>query len=144
VRLLTTAALLLALTGAACGVVAGAATTAPQLPAAPLLGLAPPVVLGDDQFTLLRSGPTTFADLRMLIDGARSTVHVEVYELGNRCLVDALLAAHARGVSVTVIDDPSERNSAATVVRFRAAGIDVVDYPVRKLIDRSRQAAGGR
>jgi phosphatidylserine/phosphatidylglycerophosphate/cardiolipin synthase-like enzyme len=35
-------------------------------------------------------------------------------------------------VAVTVIDDPSELSSAATAARLRIAGVDVVDYPVRK------------
>jgi len=35
---------------------------------------------------------------------------------------------------VTVIDDPSELSSVATAALLRAAGIDVVDYPVRKLM----------
>jgi len=71
-------------------------------PPAPLLGPAPPVVLGTDQVTLLRSGAATFARLDSLIDAAR------------------------------VIDDPSELSSVATAAQLRTAGIDVVDYPVRK------------
>ena len=103
-------------------------------PPAPLLGPAPAVHLGADEVTLLRSGPATFRQLRLLIDGARTSVHVEVYELGQQPLIDALLAAHARGVAVTVIDDPSELSSAATAMRLRLAGVDVADYPVRRLM----------
>ena len=33
---------------------------------------------------------------------------------------------------MTVIDDPSELSSLATAASLRTAGIDVVDYPVRK------------
>ncbi len=44
--------------------------------------------------------------------------------------------AHRRGVAVTVIADPSESATAATALTLRAAGIDVVDYPVRaRMID---------
>jgi phosphatidylserine/phosphatidylglycerophosphate/cardiolipin synthase-like enzyme len=101
-------------------------------PPAPLLGPAPPVMVGADQVTLLRSGPATFARIASLINAARASIHVEIYEFGQQGLADALIAAKARGVAVTVIDDPSELSSAATAARLRTAGVDVVDYPVRK------------
>ena len=90
--------------------------------------------IGVDEVTLLRGGPGTFAVLRSLIDTAQRSVEVEVYELGNPDLVAALVAAHEHGVVVTVIDDPSEQHSAVTALRLRGAGIDVVDYPVRRLM----------
>jgi phosphatidylserine/phosphatidylglycerophosphate/cardiolipin synthase-like enzyme len=101
-------------------------------PPAPLLGPAPPVMVGTDQVTLLRSGPATFARIELLRNAARASIHVEIYEFGQQGLADALIAAEARGVAVTVIDDPSELSSAATAARLRIAGVDVVDYPVRK------------
>ena len=99
---------------------------------AQLLAPAAPAEVGSDRVTLLRSGAPTFAALRALIDGAHTSVHVEVYEFGQASLAEALVAAHRRGVAVTVIDDPSELASAVTAVRLREAGVDVVDYPVRK------------
>jgi len=101
-------------------------------PPAPLLGPAPSVMLGTDQVALLRSGPATFARLDSLIDAARVSIHVEIYEFGRRDLATALIAARARGVAVTVIDDPSELTSVATAAQLRTASVDVVDYPVRK------------
>lgn len=118
-----------AITGG-CAPAAVAAGPAP----APLLGPAPQQQVGPDSVTLLRSGAATFTQLRLLIDDARVSVHVEVYEFNHPQLVDAVLRAHARGVTVTVIDDPSELNSAATAPRLRAAGVTVIDYPVRKLM----------
>jgi phosphatidylserine/phosphatidylglycerophosphate/cardiolipin synthase-like enzyme len=103
-------------------------------PPAPLLGPAAPQQVGPDTVTVLRSGDATFAQLRALIDDARLSVHVEVYEFDHPRLVDAVLRAHERGVHVTVIDDPSETNSAATTQRLRGAGLTVIDYPVRKLM----------
>ena len=103
-------------------------------PPAPLLGPAPQQQVGPDSVTLLRSGAATFAQLRVLVDDARVSVHIEVYEFNHPQLVDAALRAHARGVDVTVIDDPSEVSSAATAQRLRAAGVTVIDYPVRKLM----------
>jgi phosphatidylserine/phosphatidylglycerophosphate/cardiolipin synthase-like enzyme len=108
------------------------ASAIPPHPPAPLLGPAPPVMVGTDQVALLRSGPATFARLASLINGARVSIHVEIYEFGQRGLAAALVAAKSRGISVTVIDDPSELTSVATAARLRTAGIDVVDYPVRK------------
>src|SRR5580700_8520855 len=101
-------------------------------PPARLLGPAPPVTIGADQVTLLRSGPATFARLAILINAARASIHVEIYEFGQRGLADALIAAESRGVAVTVIDDPSELSSVATAARLRTAGVDVIEYPVRK------------
>jgi phosphatidylserine/phosphatidylglycerophosphate/cardiolipin synthase-like enzyme len=113
-----------------------AAPAAPPPPPAPLLGPAPPVAVGGDQVTLLRSGPATFARLRSLIDGARLSIRVEVYEFGQRPLAFALVKARHRGVEVTVIDDPSELSSVATMSMLRSEGIDVVDYPIRsQMID---------
>jgi cardiolipin synthase len=94
------------------------------------------VTLGDDTIRVLGVGQATFNELRRLIDGARSSVDVEVYEFGRLDLASSLAAAHRRGVTVTVIDDPSETTSAATAALLRAAGVDVADYPVRtRMID---------
>ena len=105
-------------------------------PPAPLLGPGSPVAIGSDEVTLLRSGLATFAHLRLLIDDARISVHVEVYEFGQRGLATALIDAKQRGVAVTVIDDPSELSSVATAATLRAHAVDVVDYPIRaEMID---------
>jgi cardiolipin synthase A/B len=120
---------------AGCGVAEAAGRNAVP-PPAELLGAAPPVMVGADAVTLLRSGVPTFARLRVLIDAAQVSVHVEVYEFGQPALADALIRAQRRGVAVTVIDDPSELTSVATASRLRGHGIDVVDYPIRsEMID---------
>ena len=119
---------------AACAAVQAAGRDA--LAPAPLLGPAAPVRIGADQVTLLRSGDATFARLRSLIDAARFSIHVEIYEFQRRDLADALVAAVRRGVAVTVIDDPSELSSVANATLLRAQGVDVVDYPIRsEMID---------
>jgi phosphatidylserine/phosphatidylglycerophosphate/cardiolipin synthase-like enzyme len=121
---------------AAAGVVVGCAQIQASAvhtpPPAPLLDPAAPVAVGADQVTLLRSGAATFARLSALLAAARVSIHVEIYEFGQRGLATDLIAARARGVVVTVIDDPSELSSLATAALLRTAGIDVVDYPVRK------------
>ena len=104
----------------------------PPPPPAPLLGPAPVVPVGADQVGLLRSGSATFARLALLIASARVSIHVEVYEFGQRGLAAGLVEAQSRGVAVTVIDDPSELSSVATASMLRTAGVDVVDYPVRR------------
>ena len=108
-----------------------ASAVPPPAPAA-LLGPAPSVLVGADQVALLRSGRATFARIGALIDAARVSIHVEIYEFGQRPLADALIAAESRRVAVTVIDDPSEVSSVATAALLRTAGVDVIDYPVRK------------
>jgi len=136
-RLVRCAAVALFVTSlAGCDAAQAAAGTGSLPPPAALLGPAPPVMVGADQVTLLRSGPLTFARLRSLIDGATASVHVEIYEFGRLDLAAALIHAHQRGVTVTVIADPSELSSVATAALLRAHGVDVVDYPVRsQMID---------
>jgi phosphatidylserine/phosphatidylglycerophosphate/cardiolipin synthase-like enzyme len=91
---------------------------------------------GRDSIAVLRSGEPTFTELGRLLAGARRSIQVEVYEFGRADLAAALVTAQARGVAVTVIDDPSEIASAATALQLRAAGVDVADYPVRaRMID---------
>jgi phosphatidylserine/phosphatidylglycerophosphate/cardiolipin synthase-like enzyme len=136
-RRLACLALVTALTSG-CGLTPGSATLPGGSAAAPppLLGPASPVMAGADVVTVLRSGESTFSELRRLIDTSRVAVLVEVYEFGRADLAAALVRAHARGVAVTVIDDPSESATAATTISLRASGIDVVDYPVRsRMID---------
>lgn len=117
---------------AGCAVAQAAGREAPAPAPAPLLGPAPPVRVGDDTVTLLRSGNATFTVLRSLIDGARVSIHVEIYEFQRQDLAGALSAALRRGVAVTVIDDPSELGSVATATMLRAQGVAVVDYPIRR------------
>ncbi len=102
----------------------------------PLLAPAAPVVDGGDTVTVLRSGEPTFGELDHLIEAARRSLAVEVYEFGRADLVAVLIGAHRRGVAISVIDDPSESASAATAQALRAEGIDVADYPIRaRMID---------
>ena len=111
------------------------AHTVPAAPP-PLLAPAAPMRVGADTITVLRSGEPTFAELGRLITRAQHSVAVEVYEFGRPDLAADLVAAHLRGVTVTVIDDRSETATAATAATLRAEGIDVVDYPVRaRMID---------
>ncbi len=132
---------LLCLTAALSAGCAAPARAGPPVPAtgrteAVLLGPAAPAWVGGDLVTVLRSGEPTFTELRRLISLARTSVEVEVYEFGRADLAAALVAARARGVAVTVIDDPSESATAATAVTLRASAITVVDYPVRaRMID---------
>src|SRR5437588_4261316 len=100
-NLCRSAAMVCAALLSACDAAAGiSASTVPA--EAPLLPPAPSVQVGSDRVTLLRSGASTFDELRTLIDGSHETVHVEVYEFGQTSLADALVAAHRRGVTITV------------------------------------------
>jgi phosphatidylserine/phosphatidylglycerophosphate/cardiolipin synthase-like enzyme len=118
----------------ACG--SAVAQPSPARPAAYPLGAGPPVTLGEDTVSVLPRGRVAFPVIRRLIDGAHLRVDVEVYEFGRADLAAALVEARRRGVAVTVITDPTVRASEATATRLRAAGVTVVDYPVRrKMID---------
>lgn len=131
------ACIALALALAACGTVAAAppqiARTAP--PAADLgypSRAGSTVAMGGDTIRILPRGFTAFPVIAALIGAARSTVHVEMYEFGRDELAAALVDAHRRGVAVTVIVDPSVAVTRATEEFLRGAGVDVLDYPVRK------------
>ena len=65
-----------------------------------------------------------------LIESARTRVMVEMYELGRRDLVSALGAAHARGVAVQVITDPTVNASRRSAVLLDALQVPERAYPV--------------
>ena len=121
---------------AGCAPVPGSAGGGSPPTQLPLLPPAAAVAAGADTVTVLRSGEATFAELDRLIEAARRSVEVEVYEFGRTDLAAALVAARGRGVAATVIDDPSETATASTAITLRANAVDVIDYPVRaRMID---------
>jgi cardiolipin synthase A/B len=65
-----------------------------------------------------------------LIDSAHTRVMVEMYELGRRDLVSALGAAHARGVAVQVITDPTVSASRRSEVLLNKLQVPERVYPV--------------
>jgi phosphatidylserine/phosphatidylglycerophosphate/cardiolipin synthase-like enzyme len=104
------------------------AAPAPAYPSTP----GPLVGVGDDTVRILPRGSTAFPVILSLIADARSSVEVEMYEFGRNDIATALVDAHRRGVAVTVIVDPSVDVTRATEDVLRGAGVDVLDYPVRK------------
>jgi hypothetical protein len=91
-----------------CAVPAGGPVGGPPQTQLPLLAPAPATGVGRDTVIVLRSGEPTFVELDRLVGSAHRSVDVEVYEFGRTDLAAAVVAAQARGVDVTVIDDPSE------------------------------------
>jgi len=89
---------------------------------------------GPDTVCVLPDSPATFTTILAAINAARSEVDVEMYEFGRGDIRDALIADHQRGVRVTVIDDPTVSVTAQTRDQLRAAGVTVVDYPVRPMM----------
>lgn len=115
----------------ACG--GAAASAAPDAPALPYPATAgPPVAVGADTVQVLPRGSTAFPVILSLIRGATRSVEAEIYEFGRDDIASALLEAHRRGVTVTLIVDPSVSVTRLTASRLRAAGVDVLDYPVRR------------
>jgi len=121
---------------------------APPYPSTP----GPRLAVGPDMVRILPRGSTAFPVILQLISSARTSVQVEMYEFGRSDLAGALVAAHHRGVAVTVIDDPSVDVTRATAAELRAQGVDVIDYPVRKgmidhvkllIVDRRVAVVGG-
>jgi phosphatidylserine/phosphatidylglycerophosphate/cardiolipin synthase-like enzyme len=90
------------------------------------------VQVGPDTVQVLPRGSTAFPVILSLIRGATRSVEAEMYEFGRDDIAEALLDAHARGLAVTLIVDPSVTVSRVVASRLRAAGLDVLDYPVRK------------
>ena len=131
-RLVITAFCLLGIT--ACSAAQAGSPPAGGRKAPPYPGAGAEARVGPDQVTVLPRGRVAFPLIRRLLAGAVRSVEVEMYELGNPDLTAAVLDARRRGVEVTVIDDPSVAATAATAMVLRGAGVDVVDYPVRRLM----------
>ena len=128
----STLLLLIAATLSACSAPAQAAPPPPAAGGGAYPDRAgPPVTLGSDTVRVLPRGSTAFPVIASLIAAARTSVHVEMYEFGRADLADALVDAHRRGLAVTAIVDPSVDVTRTTAAHLRAAGVDVLDYPVR-------------
>src|SRR5207248_264896 len=63
-----------------------------------------------------------------LIGDANSSLDLELYVLTDSRVVDALIAAHDRGVTGRLLLDPSERPSDGPAARLRQAGVAVRLY----------------
>lgn len=97
----------------------------------------PSFTIDDTQLTLLDTGPRRLAALLGLIDDARDTLRVLYYIFaddgaGTR-VTDALLAAAARGVKVSLIVDGfgSDDTDEAFFAPLREAGIDTCRFAAR-------------
>ncbi|TMG34430.1 MAG: phosphatidylserine/phosphatidylglycerophosphate/cardiolipin synthase family protein [Chloroflexi bacterium] len=141
--------LLLALLIASCG-----PGHTPQ-PAARILPSVPPnapLSVGDDLITPLPGGPAAFAAVESVLQSAARSIDLEMYEFQRPDLAGLMLSAHARGVAVTGILDPSEGSSQSTWALLAQAGIRLVAFPVEPLtidhvklliVDGSRAVLGG-
>ncbi len=63
-----------------------------------------------------------------VIRGAVHTLDLQLYVLTESSVVDAIIAAHQRGVVVRVLLDPDQAPSDPSAARLRAAGVDVRLY----------------
>ena len=89
-----------------------------------------------DQLQVLPDSEAVFSEIGRLIDGARQSIEVEMYEFGRPDIAGRLIAAHQRGLAVTVIDDPTVDVTRVTAAVLRRQGVTVIDYPVRpQMID---------
>src|SRR5258708_11200309 len=92
----------------------------------------PPMTVGSDAVSVLPDSEQTFRIIAQAIRGARFSIDLEMYELGRTDLRDLLIDAHQRGIKIRVIDDPTVDVTNVTTGQLRDAGIDVIDYPVRR------------
>src|SRR5207244_5047928 len=59
-----------------------------------------------------------------LIEAAHTSLDLELFVLTDTGVVHALESAHARGVAIRVLLDPSQRPSDPSFAALRAAGVD--------------------
>ncbi|MDI3256315.1 MAG: phospholipase D-like domain-containing protein [Kyrpidia sp.] len=74
------------------------------------------------------SGESARALLLTLLSGARTSVHVEMFDLGDERVLQALADAAGRGVAVHILLDPRQPDRVAAQTRLAAAGADVHLY----------------
>src|SRR5438309_10220155 len=120
--------LLLALLAASCapGRTPSASIAALALPPAVV---ATPLTMGADQLVPLPDGPSAFAAITEALHQARRSIEVELYEFQRLDLAALLLDARDRGVTVTAIDDPSERSSRTVWGELEQGGVHVLAFP---------------
>lgn len=115
------------LTVTSCGGAARATSGAPSRPPVPRSAEAR---LGPDQATLYTDGAGATAALLGAVNAAQRTIDAEIYEFDRRDLVEAMLAATRRGVSVRMVGDPTVGGTVTTGHRLAAAGALVSFFPV--------------
>ena len=71
-----------------------------------------------------------FTAVHRLLAAARERVLVEMYEFGRGDVAAELEAAHARGVAVRVVFDPSVPETIRMAPRLAAAGLAIRPYPL--------------
>jgi cardiolipin synthase len=104
---------------------------AAQAANAPGVGGAPPTSgSGRPEPVVLWQDASIFRLVNGLIGSAHSRVLVEMYELGRRDITAALGAAHARGVAVRVITDPTVKASRRSAGVLDKLGVSERVYPV--------------
>jgi phosphatidylserine/phosphatidylglycerophosphate/cardiolipin synthase-like enzyme len=94
---------------------------------------AQPIPTGSDELVPLTSGPAAFTAIIRALHEARRSIDVELYEFQRLDLASLLLDARDRGVTVTAIDDPSERSSRTIWGQLQQGGIRVVAFPIERL-----------
>ncbi|HEV7557286.1 MAG TPA: phospholipase D family protein, partial [Kofleriaceae bacterium] len=73
-------------------------------------------------------GPTGLEDrLDTLIDGAQTSIDLQMYLFNDHTIADHLVSAFGRGVKIRIILDPDEAGNAAVKPAFMAAGIPTVE-----------------
>lgn len=110
---------------AAIGLTATGCGTAPStLPS----GSVTPQVTTVGAFTLVQEPEAGIGPIRDMIAGAKTSVHMTMYELASDDIVDALVAAHTRGVQTQVLLDSAFHGQVVNTAAFQrlfSGGVDV-------------------
>ena len=88
------------------------------------------VRLGRDEVEVFTEGSAATGALVSAARTARTSIDAEIYEFGRADLLDALLAAVRRGVTVRMIGDPTVDVTVASGKRLLTAGALVTYFPV--------------
>ena len=74
------------------------------------------------QVLVTRPGDAIHSSALALIDGARQSIVMEMFDLSDRLVLDSLTAARGRGVAVRVLLEPTQSQNVDAMASLRAAG----------------------
>src|SRR5438552_10961049 len=119
---------LLVVSAVACG---SSSASDAHLPVIPAPTAEASTWFGANRVELLTDGAAAASRMRDLLLGARWSIEAEIYEFNRPDLADALVGAARRGLTVTLVEDPTVGVNGGTAARLRQAGAEVLDFPVQ-------------
>ena len=100
--------------------------------------------LADSSVTPKDESDDIFHQIRESISGAKKSIQVEMFGLGQEEIVDLLIAKKKEGLDVQVVLDPVnedyEKEKAVSAKKLQKAGVEVLFYPIREADEQNRFA----